>query len=93
MGSVLSLAVMPFYRLLIVELALANYRDEHGAYPRTLADLVPEELERAARRSVQRQAAGVSAHRRRISSLQRRPQRRGRRREVLRMAATTSAFR
>ena len=34
------------YRLLIVELALANYRDEHGKYPRTLADLVPGELER-----------------------------------------------
>ncbi|MCX7424248.1 MAG: hypothetical protein NTW96_01205 [Planctomycetia bacterium] len=34
------------HRLLIVELALANYRDEHGTHPRALADLVPEHLER-----------------------------------------------
>jgi hypothetical protein len=29
----------------MVELALANYRDERGTYPRALTDLVPQELE------------------------------------------------
>jgi hypothetical protein len=34
-----------YYRLLTIELALADYRDRNGKYPQTLADLVPGELE------------------------------------------------